>query len=69
MKVMTVTKPLISFLRDESGAITVDWVVLTASIVGLCLSLIVIFSEALFGASGVFETELRDAVAQATAMN
>jgi Flp pilus assembly pilin Flp len=67
--VKIVTKPLHSFLNDESGAITVDWVVLTATIVGLCLSLIVIFSDALFGASGTFETELQNAMTEATAMN
>lgn len=26
-----------SFLKDESGAVTVDWVVLTAAVVGLGL--------------------------------
>ena len=26
---------LINFLRDEDGAVTVDWVVLTAAVVGL----------------------------------
>lgn len=25
------------FLRDEAGAVTVDWVVLTASLIGMCL--------------------------------
>lgn len=29
-----------SFLADESGAVTVDWVVLTAAIVGLGLAVI-----------------------------
>ena len=27
------------FIRDESGAVTVDWVVLTAAIVGLCIAI------------------------------
>ena len=26
-----------TFKNDESGAVTVDWVVLTAALVGLCL--------------------------------
>lgn len=26
------------FLRDEDGAVTIDWVVITAAIVGLCIS-------------------------------
>lgn len=29
-----------NFVRDESGAVTVDWVVLTAAIVGLALAVI-----------------------------
>ena len=28
-------KPLFRFYQDQSGAVTVDWVVLTAAIVGL----------------------------------
>jgi Flp pilus assembly pilin Flp len=32
MKLMTIFK---AFKKDESGAVTVDWVVLTAAIVGL----------------------------------
>ena len=31
------------FHRDEQGAVTVDWVVLTAAIVGICLGVISIF--------------------------
>lgn len=34
------TKLLKTFLADESGAVTVDWVVLTAAIVGLGLAVI-----------------------------
>ncbi|WP_425052560.1 hypothetical protein [Psychromarinibacter sp. S121] len=29
---------IMKFLRDENGAVTVDWVVITAAIVGLCIS-------------------------------
>lgn len=29
-----------SFLKDESGAVTVDWVVLTAAIVGLGIAVL-----------------------------
>lgn len=36
------TKP---FCSDESGAITVDWVVLTAGVVGLALAVIVVISS------------------------
>lgn len=34
------------FHEDDEGAVTVDWVVLVASIVGLSIAVIVIFSEA-----------------------
>jgi hypothetical protein len=33
------------FLSNESGAITVDWVVLTAGVVGLALAVIVVISS------------------------
>lgn len=29
---------LVRFATDEDGAVTVDWVVITAAIVGLCIS-------------------------------
>lgn len=29
-----------AFLNDESGAITVDWVVLTAAVIGLCITIV-----------------------------
>lgn len=32
------------FLRDETGAVTVDWVVLTAAIVGIAISVLIIIS-------------------------
>ena len=35
-----------SFLNDESGAVTVDWVVLTAAVVGLGLAVMVIVKPA-----------------------
>lgn len=31
---------LIKFLKDEDGAVTVDWVVLTAAIVGLGIAVL-----------------------------
>lgn len=34
------TKILQEFLRDDAGAVTVDWVVLTAAIVGLGVAVI-----------------------------
>lgn len=32
---MKLPNPFAPFLRDDSGAVTVDWVILTAAIVGL----------------------------------
>lgn len=32
---------LTKFKRDESGAVTVDWVVLTAAVVGLAIAIVV----------------------------
>ncbi len=34
------TRQLITFLKSDDGAVTVDWVVLTAAIVGLGLAVI-----------------------------
>ncbi len=35
------TKLLTRFLRSDSGAVTVDWVVLTAAIIGMSLAVVV----------------------------
>lgn len=32
---------LTSFMKDESGAVTVDWVVLTAAIVGIAMIVLI----------------------------
>ncbi|MCV2880518.1 hypothetical protein [Actibacterium sp. XHP0104] len=34
-----------NFLHDQTGAVTVDWVVLTAAVVGLAFSLVYIFAD------------------------
>lgn len=50
-----------AFLKDEAGAVTVDWVVLTAAVVGLGL---LIFSWVRPGVSNLAQairTELNDA--------
>ncbi len=36
------------FLRDEEGAITVDWVVLTAALVGLVLTIFTILTREVY---------------------
>ncbi len=45
---------------DESGAVTVDWVVLTAVIVGLTVALLLTVSNATFDATGRIETLMTD---------
>lgn len=39
-------RALRAFLAKEDGAVTVDWVVITAGIVGLCLAMVGLFSAA-----------------------
>jgi len=34
-----------NFLADEAGAVTVDWVVLTASLVGLAIAVVALISD------------------------
>lgn len=42
---------LIRFARDEDGAVTVDWVVLTAAIVGLTVVLFTVVTPGSFDAA------------------
>lgn len=48
-----------TFLADDAGAVTVDWVVLTAAIVGLGLAVISVISGGLENLSGDINTQLR----------
>ncbi|PZR00536.1 MAG: pilus assembly protein [Cereibacter sphaeroides] len=57
------------FKSDESGAVTVDWVVLTAAIVGLGLMIILVFVEALTGATSLLYLQLGTAMDTAVALN
>lgn len=43
------------FLRDESGAVTVDWVVLTAAIVALGVALVLTLQNGSVGVSAGVE--------------
>lgn len=43
--------PVHQFWNDESGAVTVDWVVLTAAVVGLVLMVFTVFTPQVFGAA------------------
>jgi len=50
-----------TFARDESGAVTVDWVVLTAAIVGLGLAVISSVRTGTSDLAGAIETSLSNA--------
>ncbi|MFV1875401.1 MULTISPECIES: pilus assembly protein [Nioella] len=47
-----------TFLNSESGAVTVDWVVLTAAIVGLGLAVMAVVSAGVQDLSGDIQTQL-----------
>jgi len=47
-----------NFLNDESGAVTVDWVVLTAAIVGLGIAVLAAVSSGVENLSGDIQTQL-----------
>jgi Flp pilus assembly pilin Flp len=55
---MTQPTPFFTFLRDDSGAVTVDWVVLTAAIVGLGFAIMTIVSGGLSTASTNMSTQI-----------
>ncbi|MFT4151697.1 MAG: pilus assembly protein [Paracoccaceae bacterium] len=59
MKLMNIFK---NFAKDESGAVTVDWVVLTAAIVGLGLAVIAAIGPSIQTAADNIGTELGGAV-------
>ena len=46
------------FRRDEDGAVTVDWVVLTAAIVGLGIAILATVSAGVGDLAGAIATEL-----------
>ena len=56
---------LASFKKDESGAVTVDWVVLTAAVVGLALLVIGLVRTGLEAAGGQIADELETSLANA----
>jgi len=47
-----------NFKNDESGAVTVDWVVLTAAIVGLGIAVLAAVSNGVNNLSGDINTQL-----------
>jgi Flp pilus assembly pilin Flp len=56
----TMTK-ISAFLKDEAGAVTVDWVVLTAAIVGLGLLIFSFVRPAVSNVAQQIGVELEDA--------
>ena len=56
---------LASFKKDESGAVTVDWVVLTAAVVGLALLVIGLVRTGLVSAGEQIAEELETAMEDA----
>ncbi|MBD3765036.1 MAG: hypothetical protein IE927_09945 [Rhodobacterales bacterium] len=66
MKLLNIFK---TFRNDESGAVTVDWVVLTAAIVGLGLAVMTTVSGAVDTAANSIEKELGSDVASGIKLN
>jgi Flp pilus assembly pilin Flp len=50
-----------AFLKDETGAVTVDWVVLTAAVVGLGLLIFTLIRPAVSNLAGSIADEMADA--------
>jgi len=54
------TKFITAFLKDEDGAVTVDWVVLTAAIVGLGVAGIASVQNGITGLAGEIGNAVND---------
>jgi Flp pilus assembly pilin Flp len=52
------------FTKDEAGAVTVDWVVLTAAIVGLGLVVMQTITPGIEGAADVIQADLEEAASR-----
>jgi Flp pilus assembly pilin Flp len=55
---MEMTKLIKKFTAEEDGAVTVDWVVLTAAIVGLGIAVMTSFGPGVVSLSGKISTNL-----------
>lgn len=53
-----------TFAKDESGAVTVDWVVLTAALVGIALALVTTIQGGLTTASTDISNAITGAITQ-----
>lgn len=63
MKLIKLAK---AFLKDDAGAVTVDWVVLTAAIVGLGLAVMGIVGPAIRSGGSTIATKIGTASTAAT---
>lgn len=57
-RIMKLQNFLKAFTKDESGAVTVDWVVLTAAIVGLGMVVMTTVGGSIEGLAGEIATDL-----------
>ncbi len=64
MKLLKMTK---LFAKDEDGAVTVDWVVLTAAIVGIAIAVAATIETGLNDAALQIDTALGSVVSDAVA--
>ena len=62
MKLLNIFK---SFKNDESGAVTVDWVVLTGAVVGLGIIIANTMGTSISTAAGALATDIGAAATQA----
>ncbi len=51
---------LLCFIKDEQGAITVDWVVLTAAVIGLGMIVLVPIAYSTDSSSGHVSNNIKD---------
>ena len=49
---------LMAFATEEDGAITVDWVIMTGLLIGLCLSVMLLFKPALTTNAGYLNNNI-----------
>ncbi|MGR1581375.1 hypothetical protein ACSSNL_07900 [Thalassobius sp. S69A] len=56
----------LKFSKDENGAVTIDWVVITAGIIGLIIAIVPLVEEPVGTVSGRTQTALNTADATTT---
>ena len=66
MTLKTVFQKIRSYLADEDGAVTVDWVVLTAALVGLAIAVLAAVETGLADLSGDIASELQNDIIDTT---